>query len=103
MIPAGLKKDALELELHKHFQSWEHEIQKQGKDLEKAAKDAANQSDTTYQALFEKYWSGVTELSKTCLAEYVARRKALLAMLEETLTIQEDGSFKKEDVIHSII
>lgn len=55
LIPAGLKKDALELELHKHFQSWEHEIQKQGKDLEKAAKDAANQSDTTYQALFEKY------------------------------------------------
>ena len=103
LIPAGLKKDALELELHKHFQSWEHEIQKQGKDLEKAAKDAANQSDTTYQVLFEKYWSGVTELSKTCLAEYVARRKALLAMLEETLTIQEDGSFKKEDVIHSII
>lgn len=103
LIPAGLKQDALELELHKHLQSWEHEIQKQGKDLEKAAKDTANQTDSTYQALFEKYWSGVTELSKTCLAEYVARRKTLLKMLEDTLTIQKDGRFKKEDAIHSII
>lgn len=45
----------------------------------------------------------MTDLSKTCLAEYVTRRKTLLKMLEDALTIQDTGKFKKESVIHSII
>ncbi len=102
-IPAGLKADDLDMELHKHVQLWEREIKKQEKDLEKAASETASYTDTTYQKLFEQYWSSVTEISKTCLAEYVARRKTLLKMLEDALTIQNDGSFKKEDVIHSLI
>ena len=102
-IPAGLKADDLDIELHKHVQLWEREIKKQEKDLEKAASETASHTDTTYRKLFEQYWSSVTEISKTCLAEYVARRKTLLKMLEDALTIQNDGSFKKEDVIHSLI
>ena len=39
----------------------------------------------------------------TCLAEYVIRRKVLLNTLDEALRIQDNGNFKKEDVIHSII
>lgn len=102
-IPAGLKTDDLEMELHKHVQEWETEVKLQGKKLEEAAKASASELDTTYQNLFEKYWTGVTEISKTCLAEYVARRKALLTMLEDTLSIQDNGKFKKEEAIHSII
>ena len=60
-------------------------------------------SDITYQQLFDRYWSSITEISKTSLAEYVTRRKTLLALLEDALTIQENGLFKKEDVIHSLI
>lgn len=103
MIPAGLSNDALELELHKHVQQWETQIKKNGQTLEKKAKEVADQNDVTYRALFEEYWKEVTELSKTCLAEYVTRRKALLKMLEDALTIQDNGKFKKEDVIHTII
>lgn len=102
-IPAGLKTDDLDMELHKHVQLWEREIKKQEKDLEKASSKSFSQTDATYQKLFEQYWSNVTEISKTCLAEYVARRKTLLKMLEDALTIQNDGNFKKEDVIHSLI
>ncbi len=102
-IPAGLKPDALELELHKEVQVWETEIKKQGIELEKAAKNRAAYSDATYQELFDTYWSGITEISKTSLAEYVTRRKTLLTILEDALTIQANGRFKKEDVIHSII
>ena len=102
-IPAGLKADDLDMELHKHVQLWEREIKKQEKELEKAATKSISQDDTSYQKLFEQYWSSVTEISKTCLAEYVARRKTLLKMLEDALTIQNDGNFKKEDVIHSLI
>lgn len=53
--------------------------------------------------MFDTYWSGITEMSKTSLAEYVTRRKTLLAILEDALTIQKNGRFKKEDVIHSLI
>lgn len=102
-IPAGLKPDDLDLELHKHVQLWEREIKKQEKELEKAATDILAQEDPKYQELFESYWAGVTDISKTCLAEYVTRRKTLLKMLEDALTIQDNGSFKKEDVIHSLI
>jgi len=102
-IPAGLKADDLDMELHKHVQLWEKDIKKQGKELEKAMTDNNSKTDISYQELFEKYWSGVTEISKTCLAEYVTRRKTLLKMLEDALSIQKDGSFKKEDVIHSLI
>lgn len=102
-IPSGLKSDALELELHKEVQAWETEIKKQGIELEKAAKNQAAYSDAAYQKLFDTYWSGITEISKTSLAEYVTRRKTLLTILEDALTIQESGRFKKEDVIHSLI
>ena len=102
-IPVGLKADDLDLELHKHVQLWEREIKKQAKELEKATNETASKTDTTYQKLFEQYWSSVTEISKTCLAEYVARRKTLLKLLEDALTIQNDGNFKKEDIIHSLI
>lgn len=101
-IPAGLKPVELELELHKSFQEWESDIFKQGKELEKAS-NSKSQDDIVLDDLFEKYWTGVTELSKTCLAEYVTRRKAILHLLEDALTIQDNGKFKKEEVIHSII
>ncbi len=37
------------------------------------------------------------------LAEYITRRKTLLSLLNDALTIQENGRFKKEDIIHSLI
>lgn len=102
-IPAGLRQDALDLELHKHVQEWERDLKLQGKQLEKAAKETATELDASFHDRFEQYWAGVTELSKTCLAEYVTRRKTILAILEDALTIQDNGKFKKEDVIHTLI
>lgn len=100
-IPANLTPDALDLALHKEVQTWEHEIKIKGQALEKAAADGS--PEDTVQDLFETYWKGVTELSKTALAEYVARRKAILQLLEDALSVQADGTFKKEEAIHSII
>lgn len=102
-IPAGLKPEALEMELHKHVQEWETEIKQQGKALEKAIDSNMDNSDTTYHDLFEQYWSGVTDISKTCLAEYITRRKTILSILDRVLTIQDNKRFPKEDAIHSII
>ena len=102
-IPAGLKASELEMALHKCVQERETEIRKQGLELEKAIDGVLLNSNISYDELFEEYWKGVTEMSKTCLAEYVTRRQAILKMLEEALTIQDNGRFKKEEVIHTII
>lgn len=102
-IPAGLKPDALDMELHKHVQIWETEIKQTGKKLEKVIEEQAEDADITYNDLFEQYWSSVTDISKTCLAEYVTRRKTILSILEKVLTVQSGGRFPKEEAIHSII
>ncbi|WP_319403971.1 hypothetical protein [uncultured Anaeromusa sp.] len=101
-IPAGLKTERLEIELHKEVQAWETEIKEQGQQLTQDIKNGIDKN-TSFSGLFEMYCSGISEFSKTCLAEYVARRKTLLDMLEQTLTIQDNGKFKREDAIHSII
>ena len=98
-IPAGLSNENLELAFHKEVQKWETEIKEKGIQLE----NNTFIDNKTYDLLYEEYWANVTELSKTCLAEYVTRRKTLLKMLEDALTIQDSGKFKKESVIHSII
>lgn len=102
-IPAGLKPEALEMELHRHVQEWETEIRQQGRDLEKAVTESAKTVGVSYYDLFEQYWSGITDISKTCLAEYVTRRKTILSVLEKILTAQDNGRFPIEDAIHSII
>ena len=102
-IPAGLSEEDLEMELHRQVQQWETQVKKKGQLLEKQAEEVATQQDATYQMLFETYWKEVTDLSKTCLAEYVTRRKAIIKMLERALEITDDGHFRKEESIHSII
>lgn len=100
-IPFGLKPEALEMVLHKCVQNWETEIKQKEKMLEKAVKE--NSADKNYYDLFEQYWSGITDLSKTCLAEYVTRRKTIISILDRVLTINDNGRFPIEDAIHSII
>lgn len=102
-IPSGLSNSELELELHKQVQKWEDDIKEQGILLEKTVEQGIQEIDSNYQKIFETYWSGITELSKTSLAEYVTRRKTILKLLEDTLTITDSGKFKNEDAIHSII
>lgn len=102
VIPAGLNEADLEMELHKQQLAWESAIFQQGKMLEANAAEAAS-SGATYKQLFDEYWTGITALSKTCLAEYIVRRKAILTILENALEIQDNGRFKKEEVIHSLI
>ncbi len=65
-IPAGLNEDNLELELHKAVQKWETNIKVQGMKLNAEAKKSVI-DEVKYQDLFEQYWSGVIDISKTYL------------------------------------
>ena len=84
--------------MHKALQQWDLEIKNKGIQLENIQID-----NKDYDKLYDSYWSNVTELGKTYLAEYITRRKTFLAMLEDALTIQQNNKFKKESLIHLII
>ncbi len=101
-IPAGLSEDKLDLELYKHQQKWELDIAMQKKEIEDGLHKRKATDEETFQALFERYCQSITNLSRASLAEYVARRKAVIDLLENALELDRDGHYNKESTIHSI-
>ena len=101
-IPAGLSDDKLELELYKQQQPWEFDTAKKKHDIEEKVKQDAT-SDPSFQKLFDEYCENITDLSRASLSEYVVRRKAVIDLLERALEADENGKYRKESQIHSII
>lgn len=101
-IPAGLTEEKLDLELYKQQQQWELDIVKKKQDIERKVKQDAT-AEPEFQKLFDEYCENITELSRASLAEYVARRKAVIDLLEHALETDEEGKYSKESRIHSII
>lgn len=101
-IPAGLSDDKLDLELYKQQQQWELDTAKKKHDIEEKVKQDAT-SDPSFQKLFDEYCENITDLSRASLSEYVVRRKAVIDLLERALEADENGKYRKESQIHSII
>ena len=101
-IPAGLAEDKLDVELYKQQQQWELDIVEKKHDIEEKVKQDAT-SDPSFPQLFDEYCKNITELSRASLAEYVARRKAVIDLLEHALEADERGAYSKESRIHKII
>lgn len=102
MIPTGLTEEKLDLELYRHQQEWEFDTVKQKQDIDERIKKDAT-SDPGFEQLFKEYCQSITDLSRAGLAEYVARRKAVIELLGEALEADENGKYSKEARIHSII
>ena len=101
-IPAGLTEERMDLELYRHQQRWELDTVRKKHDIEEKVKQNAT-SDPAFQKLFDEYCESITELSRASLAEYVARRKAVIDLFEHALEADENGRYSKEARIHSII
>lgn len=101
-IPSGLKNDDLDIELHKQTQKWEREIKELGKNIEQKSKDMYD-SVADFDKIFKAYCSGITNLSKASLSEYIIRRKTILELFSKALEMDENDKYKKEDIIHSLI
>lgn len=101
-IPSGLAEEKLDLELYKHQQQWELDTAHKKHDIEEKVKRDAT-SDPSFRRLFDEYCESITELSRASLAEYVARRKAVIDLLENALETDKNGQYSKESQIHSII
>ena len=101
-IPMGLSDEKLDLELYKYQQEWEFDTVKQKQDIEEKIKNDAT-TDPDFESIFEAYCQSITDLSRASLAEYVARRKAVIDLFENALEKNEDGKYSLESRIHSII
>lgn len=101
-IPNGLDDEAIELELHKQSQKWERELNELGIKIAKEVKSKINSIDD-YDKIFDNYCSGISELSKASLTEYVLRRKTILDLFDKALQLDDEDKYKKEEIIHTLI
>ena len=101
-IPAGLTDSKLDIELYKQQQAWELDITTKRQSIEEKVKQNAT-SDASFSSLFDEYCESISELSRACLAEYVARRKAVIDLFETALEYDCNGKYSRESRIHSII
>lgn len=101
-IPANITRDQLDIELYKTQKDIELEHRQRAAEIKKVPIETAAGSPE-YTALYEQYLDEENELGKAALAKYVVHRRTILEMLETALTIQENGAYAREDLVHSLI
>lgn len=102
LVPNGLSSEKLDIELYKHQQNWEYQTVQKKQAIDDRIKNDAT-TDIGFEELFKEYCQNITELSRAGLAEYVARRKAVIELLGQALEADENGKYSKEARVHSII
>lgn len=90
----------LELQLHGQLQKIESEVMVQGQEIFAAAE--GEQMDDFLERVNE-YLANVSEINKSDLAAYVARRKVVLELLAQLIRIDKEGKYSREDEIHDLI
>lgn len=100
-IQNGLNDEKLSVALYKEQQEWELEIAKTGQ----ALFDTAKKYDATQiENLKKAYMEGVTAIGKSCLTEYVVKRKAILDIFDNALNQNPDNQkYSLEEVVHKLI
>ena len=101
-IKSDLSDEKIEIELYKQQQIWESEIAQKKRDIERKLKSDAT-DDPNFEELFNEYCSNITDISRASLAEYIAKRKAVIDLLEKAIEINLNGKSSKEERIHKII
>lgn len=99
-IPPGLSSEKLDLELYRIKKEFDDETKSS---LNKIITQHENIDPESYKKIFESNMDRVTDSSSSHLAEYIAHRKTILDLFENSLNIKEDGKYSKESYIHDII
>lgn len=99
-IDPSISDKDLDLKLHGHLSDIENQLLKEGHDV---MSPHADDDDTNYKIRIQKYLSKIVDIKKSDLANYVSHRKVIIDLLEKEIRRREDGSYTREDVIHSLI
>ena len=90
----------LELKLHSYLMKMESELLAEGHILLNPNLD---EDEEEYYNRVEEYLSKASDLKKTDLANYVARRKVILDLFGKALEKKKNGKYVREEVIHKLI
>jgi hypothetical protein len=97
--PQISKKD-LDIKLHRYLADLEEKSLEQQHNLTLPQ----NLSDPIeYEKQIKECLSTISDLKKSDLANYVMHRKAIIKLFEKAIEKGDDGKYKREDVIHSLI
>jgi hypothetical protein len=90
----------LELLLHKQLAEFEGVLLVEGHSV---MQFATGETPESYRARLEDYLAKADDLKKSDLANYVFHRKVVIDILEKAIQRGADGSYSREDIIHSLI
>lgn len=102
LISPDISDDALDTELYKAYHQVQVAVKSEGKVLLQEPLKGSEDFEAYNQKL-KAYLEKVSAINKSDLARYVCHRKAVLDFLQKQLEIQDDGKYRREDRIHSVI
>lgn len=99
-IDPNISDKDLDLKLHGHLSDIENQLLKEGHDVMLPHTD---EDEADYKIRIQEYLSKIVAIKKSDLANYVSHRKVIIDLLEKEIRRRDDGSYTREDVIHSLI
>jgi len=103
---AEIDPEATDDEIDRHLYGGYHELQIKLRDEGQKLLQTPAPSDTEleqFKERLDRYFEEISEVNRADLARYVCHRKAIIEFLQRQLTLQDDGKYRREDRIHSII
>ncbi len=100
VVDPSMKDNDLEMELHKQTQKIETALLAEGQAVFAAS---SGKKPDDYDDRLAKYLAMLTELNQSDLANYVARRRTTLDILDELIRSDDDGKYGREDSIHELL
>lgn len=99
-VDPSIKDPELELLLHRSLQKLEADAIAEGQAVFAEA-GAAPLED--YQERLNRYLDTIKDINQSDLAAYVSRRRVILDVLAKLIRSNEQGSYSREDAIHSLL
>lgn len=99
-IDPDISDKDLDLTLHKHLVEIEGQLLAEGHDI---MNPMSSEHQDEYRKRLASYLSKAEDLKRSDLANYVSHRKVILDLLSIAIRRNPDGSYAREDLIHSLI
>lgn len=100
-IAPGLSDRELELTLHKISRDFETRIRIDTEALMETDIDIVGKDE--YESRYSALLQQCSDIGKSNLAKYIVHRKTMLSLLEKRISMDGDGTFDREDAVHSVI
>lgn len=102
----AIEPEANNDEIDRQLYAAYHELQVNLREEGKKLMEAPMPGDADFAAFIERfddYFEKISEVNRADLARYVCHRKAIIEFLRKQLALQDDGKYRREERIHSII